>query len=69
MSKKIELKSELDLIEIYQKGQWEEFCEKYEEYLEETKELWILLDEFSGDYFLEYNVYAISSRVIKSVIS
>ena len=65
MSKKIELKSELDLIEIYQKGQWEEFCEKYGEYLEETNELYRLLDEFSGDYFLEYNVYATVSACTK----
>ena len=59
MPKEIKLKVEMDLITIYQKGEWEQFIKQYEIYKKETKELINLLESFEEDYFIEYNLWPI----------
>ena len=58
----------MDLIEIYQKGKWGEFVSEYDIYKQEIDELFTLLDEFTGDYFLEYNVNLLSCKKALNVI-
>ena len=57
MSKNFKLTEKMDLIEIYQKGKWNEFENLYQIYLTETKELSGLLEEFKETYFLTYNFF------------
>lgn len=57
MSNRFKLKKKMDLIQIYQKGQWGEFLAEYEIYCKETKELEELIFNFIDDYFIEYNLY------------
>ena len=57
MSKNFKLTEKMDLIEIYQKGKWNEFENLYQTYLTETKELSLLLEEFKETYFLTYNFF------------
>ena len=59
MPKKLKLKENMDLIQIYQNGQWEEFLLEYEAYCKEIRELDNLINEFKDDYFIEYNLYPI----------
>ena len=59
MPKKLKLKENMDLIQIYQNGQWEEFLLEYEVYCKEIRELDNLIYEFKDDYFIEYNLYPI----------
>ena len=69
MSKKFKLKAKMDLIEIYQKGQWEEFISEYNLYNKEIRELDTLLDEFKGDYFLEYNIHLLGCEKAYDIIT
>ena len=60
----LKLKSKMDLIKIYQKGQWEEFLLEYEIYCNEKKELDELIGEFIDDYFIEYNFSPMLSKKV-----
>ena len=62
MPKKLKLKENMDLIQIYQNGQWEEFLLEYEAYCKEIRELDNLINEFKDDYFIEYNLYPIITK-------
>ena len=62
MPKKLKLKENMDLIQIYQNGQWEEFLLEYEVYCKEIRELDNLIYEFKDDYFIEYNLYPIFTK-------
>lgn len=57
MSKKLKLGEKMDLIEIYENGQWEEFIDKYIEYSQEIKELRDLLQYFKLEYFIDFHIY------------
>lgn len=57
MSKKLKLGEKMDLIEIYENNQWEEFLEKYREYVKETKELRELISYFEETYYIDLYIW------------
>lgn len=67
MKKEFKLKKSLDLIKIYESGQWESFEEAYNTYKSEIREYFWLFEYFEQNYFKE--LYYRRSQEYRNLVS